>query len=56
MARQSSALSALLVVYREDEKVVISGKKDYLEGDREGGNSFIILRLVKGNFNFLLHN
>lgn len=55
MARHHSTLSALLAVYRNSGKVVVSGKKDNLEGEKEGDNFFVTLGLVQGNLSFLLH-
>lgn len=55
MARHHSTLSALLAVYRNSGKVVVSGKKDNFEGEKEGDNFFVTLGLVQGNLSFLLH-
>lgn len=54
IARQISALSSSLAVYREDEVVVLSGTGDNFGVEMERGNSFV-LGLVKGDFNVLFH-
>lgn len=54
MARQISVLIALLAVYREGEVIVNSGRKDDFEADI-GGDTFVILALVKEDFSLLFH-
>ena len=49
------SLKCILVVYREDEVVVVSGSEKDFEVNLEGGNSYGILALVKENFNNLFH-
>ena len=55
IARRISALSTSLVVYREVEVVVLSGRKYNFGVDQQNGNSFAILGLVKENFDVLFH-
>lgn len=54
MAKQISALGALLIAHREGEVVVVSGRDDFGVG-AEGGDSFVNLGLVKENFSILFH-
>ena len=54
MAGRISALYASQLVYREFKVAVLSGADDF-EDDREGGDSFAILGLVKENPNVLFH-
>lgn len=54
IVRQISVLIVLLAVYREGEVIVNSGRKDNFEADI-GGDTFVILALVKEDFSVLFH-
>ena len=45
----SSRFFALLVLFREREVMVVSGREDKFEVDMEGGDSFAISGLLKEN-------
>ena len=49
------SLKCIVVVYKKSEVAVVSGSETDFEVNLGGGNSYVILALVKENINNLFH-